>query len=459
MLYASVSFLHTGSAIALNIFKCSLATFLFIITISIIGHSSSALYMSSGCGMLVLSSLLGIVIGDVAWLQALQLLGARRVILVDSLKPFLAAILGYFILDESLSPVGVVGMCVTIVGVVIVSLESVHENTDSASEGREIKTEVENSGGTTKTTSYSAIDKMKIDGNMEFELSPIHAGESSPADGESSVHRSDTEGYSNCEMEDSTGAMNNCDMDSCGIASNDVVTKTTANSDLKKGYSFAIMNVIFDAYGAMLTKQYGIIFTVSEINLIRFGFAALTLGSLSAGFKLYYMFVDQKIMNSNIILMTVSGDVLTSPMHSLPPHDTERSEGEGTAEHHTVHVHHDIAQPNAYGEPLTSEENNPTSTSTGTATSNWYEFPSLHRFDWLKIAIGVIFVTYTCPSLFNYALFNLKLGLAITITSLGPIFSIPLVYVMKKEKTSLRAMGGSLLSFAGVAILCMSERE
>ena len=44
--------------------------------------------------------MLGIVVGDNTWLRALQLLGARRVILVDALKPWLAAILGHFLLDE-----------------------------------------------------------------------------------------------------------------------------------------------------------------------------------------------------------------------------------------------------------------------------------------------------------------------------------------------------------------------
>jgi drug/metabolite transporter (DMT)-like permease len=37
-------------------------------------------------GMLVLSAFLGIAIGDIVWLQALQSLGARKLILVDSVK-------------------------------------------------------------------------------------------------------------------------------------------------------------------------------------------------------------------------------------------------------------------------------------------------------------------------------------------------------------------------------------
>ena len=45
--------------------------------------------------MLCFSSLIGIVIGDWFWLKALKLIGARKVIIIDSIKPFLGAILGY----------------------------------------------------------------------------------------------------------------------------------------------------------------------------------------------------------------------------------------------------------------------------------------------------------------------------------------------------------------------------
>ena len=48
---------------------------------------------------LAFSSLLGIVIADTLWrLAALQILGARRMIAIDALKPFVAAFMGYFLL-------------------------------------------------------------------------------------------------------------------------------------------------------------------------------------------------------------------------------------------------------------------------------------------------------------------------------------------------------------------------
>jgi len=51
---------------------------------------------------IILSSLLGIGIGDCAELEALRLIGARRVLVVDTIKPFAAAIIGHVLLDESL---------------------------------------------------------------------------------------------------------------------------------------------------------------------------------------------------------------------------------------------------------------------------------------------------------------------------------------------------------------------
>ena len=41
-----------------------------------------------------LSSFLGIVVADTLWLASLQILGARRMIAIDALKPFAAAAFG-----------------------------------------------------------------------------------------------------------------------------------------------------------------------------------------------------------------------------------------------------------------------------------------------------------------------------------------------------------------------------
>jgi len=73
---------------------------------------------------IILSALLGIVIGDCAELEALRLIGARRVLVVDTIKPFAAAILGHILLDEALYPAAFLGMILTTLGVYVVLMAS-----------------------------------------------------------------------------------------------------------------------------------------------------------------------------------------------------------------------------------------------------------------------------------------------------------------------------------------------
>lgn len=69
---------------------------------------------------LMLASLLGIVVGDGCELQALRLVGARRVLVVVTLKPFFAALLGNMMLDESIASPAALGMLLTAFGVYMV---------------------------------------------------------------------------------------------------------------------------------------------------------------------------------------------------------------------------------------------------------------------------------------------------------------------------------------------------
>ncbi len=119
-----------GSAIMLNLIKCSLASLMFLAVIWIFPEEGRGLENAMNCAhdsdgsttapcvpMLFLSAFVGITIGDNVWLQALKDLGARRlgkasnmpalksqppyqnprigcgrVILVDATKPFFGAI-------------------------------------------------------------------------------------------------------------------------------------------------------------------------------------------------------------------------------------------------------------------------------------------------------------------------------------------------------------------------------
>ena len=73
-----------GSAFALNMYKCLTASIGFTIMCFIRGFSnmdttSTDVFTTSNIGYLLLSSTLGIIVGDLLWLEALRLIGAKHV--------------------------------------------------------------------------------------------------------------------------------------------------------------------------------------------------------------------------------------------------------------------------------------------------------------------------------------------------------------------------------------------
>ena len=124
-----------GSAFALNIYASVVASF---------GFAAMSFFTLSGdddddddelfpmeihnakqavVGYLGLSAVIGVIIGDFAWLDGLNILGARKVILIDSLQPFVAVIFGWVFLGEKVHPGAFGGLCMTGVGVLLVSME------------------------------------------------------------------------------------------------------------------------------------------------------------------------------------------------------------------------------------------------------------------------------------------------------------------------------------------------
>ena len=72
---------------------------------------------------LALSGLVGFVIGDLLLFQALVVIGARISMLVMALAPPFAAFIGWLVLGEVLSVTHLVGMAITLSGIVIVILK------------------------------------------------------------------------------------------------------------------------------------------------------------------------------------------------------------------------------------------------------------------------------------------------------------------------------------------------
>ncbi|MFW5744061.1 MAG: DMT family transporter, partial [Spirochaetota bacterium] len=69
-----------------------------------------------------LSGLVGFVIGDLFLFQAFVDIGARVSMLIYSSVPPLTALMARFVLDERLTPQGIVGMALTVLGIAIVVL-------------------------------------------------------------------------------------------------------------------------------------------------------------------------------------------------------------------------------------------------------------------------------------------------------------------------------------------------
>jgi len=72
---------------------------------------------------LSISGVIGLALGDTFLFKAFQEIGARISMLIMSLAPAFAAVLAYFVLGETLSLAGVLGMIVTVFGVAIVVLD------------------------------------------------------------------------------------------------------------------------------------------------------------------------------------------------------------------------------------------------------------------------------------------------------------------------------------------------
>ncbi len=104
------------------------ASVLLFIIIGVFGISLTLTF--NQISNLVISGILGLVLGDSFLFKSFQLIGARLGIIIMAAVPVLSAILAFFFLDEIISFLGMFGMLLTIAGILIVVLEkkSVEQN-------------------------------------------------------------------------------------------------------------------------------------------------------------------------------------------------------------------------------------------------------------------------------------------------------------------------------------------
>lgn len=127
---ASVLYSDIGQYIApreLNLAKGILALVMLGLTLLVVGGS-----LPSGeplaLGLLLVSGLIGIGLGDTAFFASLKLVGARRALLLGMLAPPLAALIALLFVGETLPLTAWLGMLMTVLGVAWVVTERVPDS-------------------------------------------------------------------------------------------------------------------------------------------------------------------------------------------------------------------------------------------------------------------------------------------------------------------------------------------
>lgn len=411
-----------GSAFALNLFKCNLASIGFAIAGAVFGFTKTNSSTSSSTSTttttdedddataavaaalgvedeslttgtaaddsilnsinyLILSGFIGIVIGDIAWLEALRQLGASRVLVIDTVKPFVAALLGWLVLGEALKSVAFSGIALTVVGILVVELErerGVHVDGDDEEQDGSVN-DVVVDGGDNDESEMVAEDTVEEEEeeNRNVKRDNFHRTQ---VGGDHNVVGTKVETQHLREQQEIEHV---ADLPLEPVHANQFLW-----NEKMRGYILAIGNVVLDTYGSLLTKQHGGKFSSWSINLIRFGSAGIIMIVISCVMRFYRHIVDQK----------------TTCRHTVP---------------------------------------------------SWYMLPTMDMISWLKICMGVLLVTFICPALSNYALFQIALALALTLSSITPLYALLMEWLIhgSEKKPTWRSLGGATLAVGGVVIL------
>ncbi len=105
------------SPLVLNLSKGVIAIGYIAITLVLQGDFFPSNINSINLGLLLLSGIVGIGLGDTFYFEALNNLGARRTLLLEALAPPLAALIALIVLKENLSSIAWAGIFLTILGV------------------------------------------------------------------------------------------------------------------------------------------------------------------------------------------------------------------------------------------------------------------------------------------------------------------------------------------------------
>jgi len=107
-----------ATARALNFLKCALAALALALTLWLLeGEAWPGGVQPTDMMWLSLSGLVGLTLGDTAYIHALQRIGARRTLLIWALAPGVSALLAWPILNEPIHGAMLLGMTLTLGGV------------------------------------------------------------------------------------------------------------------------------------------------------------------------------------------------------------------------------------------------------------------------------------------------------------------------------------------------------
>ena len=395
----------TGSAIALNLFKCSLATALFVIVVAAQsatgGISPFAALSPKAVRMLAVSSFMGIVVGDAMWLQALSMIGARACILLGALQPCVAALAGAVFLGQPLHARLLLGTALTSTGLVVAHIGRTASlcamanlltarlaalNNDWIEQLTEQRRQQDEYG---LPEVCQGGDVVVANGIM---LGLLELLPSSPSTQVEGAQADSNDRHPLRQVQQGAQADGNDDDHRDG--------EIVAPRVLAVGYALALTNMALDVLGATLTRAYGVGATTFEVNALRFGFASLVTAAIMA---------CAHMRSALSTWMSAASTGPAGPTHCAP-----------------------IPAP------------------------AWARMPTLSAREWRVVALGVVLVTFLCPALSNYALFRLPLGAWASLTALGPVYAIPIFYVLRREGTRPVGMLGAALASYGATLVSSS---
>lgn len=364
-----------GHPFMLNCFKACVATPFFAFTIAAAcanGWDTWERVDSESVGWLMLSSLLGIIIGDSCWLRAQQLISTHEVILMDALKPAMMAFLGWIFFWEG-PTLGWFGALLTVLAVTwVAQVPTVRPRTPFST----------------------------LEGQTDCEVHPKPPIESQSTEAQPAMEIEATD--TSCSSPPLRRAL---DEKLQPAVENQSESSVRAEASARRlwGYSYAMLNVLLDSIGSVMTRQAGSALQAWDIAGVRFGFAAVVL---------------------LLVVLSASAFVRLAPRAA-------------------VHVF-EVAM-GIQGVPL---------------EQRFYHFPKLGLVNLGWMCLAILFTTYLCSILGTYALFRIDLFYVATLGATAPIWALLISTLMRRERASWQKWVGSVIAVLGVVFLVyFSDRE